>query len=124
MPIEDTNSSSHIVLFSHDKRLAQTRQWVLEQAGLHLMTVHTLADLDAVAALQQATVFLLCNTLSAELRTETVTHIRNDWMGARILIFMPSQPMPELPADEFFYSAEGPRHLIEKIQRLLPAMQV
>ncbi len=107
-----------IILFSHDRRLAQTRQWVLEQAGFHLVAVYSLADLYAAADRSTVAVFLLCNSLSAELRAEATQHIREHWSDARLLLFVPSYPLPDLPADEFFPAMEGPGRLVQTVQRL------
>ncbi len=119
--MEDTqNPISYFILFSQDRRLAQTRQWVLEQALFRIATVYTLADLDTAGFAFNVPLFLLCNSLSAALRAEAVAHIRSQWPAAKILIFVPSYPLPELPADEFFYAMEGPGKLIHTIRNLIP----
>ncbi len=124
MTPSDFVPSSRLILFSQDWRLAQTRQWVLEQAGLHIETVHSLPELYDAVTRREVTVFLLCNSLSAALRMEAATHIRTHWPNARILIFVPSYPLPELPADDFIFAMEGPGHLIDKVRRLIPAAQL
>ncbi len=112
--------SSCILLLSHDKVLAQTRQWLLEQAKFCMTTVHTLKDLEDVASRRTITLFLLCNSLPAELRSEAITRIHTQWPRAKVLVFVPFYPLPELPADEFFPAMEGPDKLIRTIRTLTP----
>ena len=114
-------AGSLVVLWSQDVRLAQTRHWVLEQAGFSVQTVSSLADLYATADRSTVAVFLLCNSLSAEQRAEATHHIREHWKDAKLLIFVPSYPLPTLPADEFFPAMEGPGRLVQTVQKLLSA---
>lgn len=113
-------ASSTLLLFSHDQRVAETRQWVLEWAQFRIIRVYGLAELEEAASRNSIAVFLLCNSLPAELRADTVGHIRDRWHDAKILVFVPSYPLTDLPADEFFHAMEGPGKLIRTLRCLIP----
>lgn len=81
--------SASILLFGQDTRLVDTRRWVLEKAGFQLHTALSLTDLDWMAEQHQIDLFILCDSLSSELRLQALEVIRYRWPLSQRLVLTP-----------------------------------
>ena len=111
---------SLILLYGQDRRLVQTRQWVLESSGFRALTARSIDALEQVAAHEPIDLFLLCDSLPPQARTAALTLIESRWPSARRLVLAPIVFNDELPYDpEVFYAAEGPQKLLATLHSLL-----
>ncbi len=112
--------SASILLFGQDTRLVDTRRWVLEKAGFQLHTALSLTDLDWMAEQHQIDLFILCDSLSSELRLQALEVIRYRWPLSQRLVLTPILFSAALePIEKVFPAMDGPRKLVAAIHHLL-----
>ena len=58
-------AATHILICSHDPRLLETRQLVLERAGFRVTAVAEIAQVEAIVKARPVDICVLCQTLSS-----------------------------------------------------------
>lgn len=109
-----------ILMFGQDARLVETRHWVLEQSGFRLRSVLRLPELAEAALHQPFELFILCDSLTADTRTQAVDLIRTEWPAAKLLVLVSTASHEDLEAPAILFTAmDGPYKLVATIKTLL-----
>ncbi len=108
-----------ILCCGSDKRLLETREWILEK---HFEVIPVDGPI-ATAALPDGQTFdlvVLCYSLSGKAYDDVVEIARRRWPGAKILTLWTGIAEPQRPvADDSFDAFFGPQAFLSKINEML-----
>ena len=116
--------SPTILIYGSDRRLLETRQWVLEHQKCRVLTTFTLAEVTEVIRSQHIDLFILCHSLyRAESESAlSVAHLLRPEMKNLIMTIEPTV-WPELAQDTFLTAFVDPQTLIATAATLLGSNQ-
>ena len=98
----------------------ETRGWVIEKAGFRVHTAMSLSEALSICASATVDLFLLCDSLTPEARSQALTLIHSSWPGVKRLVLTASSFTAEIePDEEVFPAMEGPRNLVTAIRTLV-----
>jgi hypothetical protein len=99
--------------------LLDTRKWILERAGYRVSAVADLAAAEAILATEGSDLYMLCHTLSAELRERALATAHERRPAMRSLILSHGDLAESVgETDSVFYVFEGPRAMIATANKI------
>ncbi|WP_263385634.1 hypothetical protein [Granulicella arctica] len=112
----------NVLVYGRDHRLLETRRWVLEQAGMKVITATEGSHVEQTLATQSIDIFILCHTLSPEESDAALLIASVLRPEMKNLVLTANTPLGSLGSHEQIVSAfEGPRGLLAVVERLLTA---
>ena len=113
---------STILVYGRDPLLLETRSWVLEEAGFHVVTSLDLTDAEHKLAGSSVSLMLLCHTLSSRQRNDALNAATRINPSAHRLLLTASTTIPiDAPCEPVLSALEGPRALIAAVRKVLPS---
>ena len=114
------SAKPRVLIHGREPVLLETRKWILERAGYRVSAVADLAAAEAILATEGSDLYILCHTLSAELRERALTIAHEQRPEMRNLILSQGD-LAETVAepDSVFYVFEGPGAMIAAANRTL-----
>ncbi|HSY37412.1 MAG TPA: hypothetical protein VK814_16790 [Acidobacteriaceae bacterium] len=112
------SAPASVLVFGHDYQLVHTRSLILEKAGFHVRTAHSLPDLQQLLSEPSIDVMLLCHSLTIEECAEALTLTHQRWPQIQtIALVSGSSDCASASADATMEATEGPAKLISAVRR-------
>ncbi len=109
-----------VLIYGRDPKLLETRKWILERAGYLVSAVADLAAAEASLAAEGSDLYILCHTLSAEVRERALTIAHEQRPAMKSLILSQGDFAENIgETDLVFYVFEGPRAMIATANKIL-----
>jgi hypothetical protein len=109
-----------ILMYGHDERLLETRQWVLQSRGYRILTITRLAGFTSIPRIPPIKLVLLCHSLSVEEAEAAMALGDSRWPGVHILALgakMLSAPSGLL--GQLLHTMDGPAKLVSMVDELV-----
>ena len=113
-------SHSCIVLIGHDQHLLETRQWVLETRGYHVVSLLKVSSIRTIPSSAPVQLVVLCHTLSDKEREAGRAAIGTRWPGVKMLT-LKVEPgrAPTGILGQLLHTMDGPAKLLSMVNELV-----
>jgi hypothetical protein len=109
-----------ILVYGRDAELLETRRWVLERAGMKVITVTDLAQAENILLNEAIDLFILCHTLSPEEGDLCLMKAQILRPEMKKLVLTANTPLGSLGPHEPKVSAfGGPKSLLFEVEKIL-----
>ena len=109
-----------VVIYGRDPRLLETRQWLLETEGYHVLTITDIAQIESIPP--PVDLLILCHTGPSDECARVLDLALARWPGVRELVLVARGATTAcIHESESFYTVEGPAKLISLVHHLLPS---
>jgi DNA-binding response OmpR family regulator len=113
-------SATSILMYGHEPRLLETRQWVLEKAGFAVRGTTHLSEAMKLVEEHGPTLLIVCHTLSAADCDQVLTEVRVRRPDMKMLILTTHLPVSHQGHGVEVLSAFiGPRVLLAAVEKAL-----
>jgi len=111
-----------VLVYGRDPRLLETRQWLLEAEGYHVLPISGIAQIKSIAP--PVDLLVVCHTVPSDECDLVLELASARWPGAHKLILVARTETPSCAAKaESFHTIEGPAKLVSLVHQLLPPNQ-
>ena len=120
-----SHTSVCILVYGSDPLLLDTRTMVLEKAGYAVFIAREASDVERIVLSQKISLIVLCHTLSSE-KCEAALELAESRRPAMrsLVLTAGTTPCSERSHDAILSAFDGPRKLVETVEKLLQAVPV